>query len=281
VGHDPGQFPTPPAAGWHADPTDRHEYRYHDGTAWTDHVADQGQPGHDPLVRPQPPAAATPPGGLAPHGGQSGGWVQDPGPQPQPGGLAPNGGQPSGPAWGSAPGQPTWGSPEQPSWGNPEQPSHSAWASPNRTPSQPGAWGTAPNGTTGNGRRQPTPPGGVTFGEAVQRVLSKYVDFSGRAPRSEYWWWVLAMFGAFFAVSFLAAVVTGDPDVADGLIGLLWLGTILPSIAVGVRRLHDTDRSGWWLLIGLVPLVGGIVLLVLMATEGSRQPNQYGPPVSY
>jgi uncharacterized membrane protein YhaH (DUF805 family) len=112
-------------------------------------------------------------------------------------------------------------------------------------------------------------------------VLSKYVDFSGRAPRSEYWWWVLALVGAAFAVSFVVAIFTGDPDVADGLVGLLWLGTILPSLAVGARRLHDTDRSGWWLLIGLVPLVGGIVLLVLMATEGSRHPNRYGPPVSY
>jgi uncharacterized membrane protein YhaH (DUF805 family) len=266
VGHDPGQFPTPPAAGWHADPTGRHEYRYHDGAVWTDHVADQGQPAQDPLVPPNPPPVAMPPGG------QAGGWVHDPGLQPQPGGFAPNGGQP----WASVQGNAA----NQPSWGSPGQPSNPAWPSPTASPPQPGAWGTPPNATTGNGRRQPTPPGGVTFGEAVQRVLSKYVDFSGRAPRSEYWWWVLALVGAAFAVSFVAAILTGDPDVADGLVGLLWLGTILPSLAVGVRRLHDTDRSGWWLLIGLVPLVGGIVLLVLMATEGSRHPNQYGPPVS-
>jgi uncharacterized membrane protein YhaH (DUF805 family) len=243
VGHDPGQFPTPPAAGWHADPTGRHEYRYHDGAVWTDHVADQGQPAQDPLLPPNPPPVAMPPGG-----------------QP----------------WASVQGSAA----SRPSWENPGPPSNPAWPGPGASAPQPGGWGTPPNVTTGDGRRRPTPPGGVTFGEAVQRVLSKYVDFTGRAPRSEYWWWVLALVGAAFAVSFVVAIFTGDPDVADGLVGLLWLGTILPSLAVGVRRLHDTDRSGWWLLIGLVPLVGGIVLIVLMATEGSRHPNRYGPPVS-
>jgi uncharacterized membrane protein YhaH (DUF805 family) len=58
---------------------------------------------------------------------------------------------------------------------------------------------------------------------------------------------------------------------------ILILGTIIPSIAVGIRRLHDTDKSGWWLLIALIPLIGGLVLLFFFVSDGTSGPNQYGP----
>jgi uncharacterized membrane protein YhaH (DUF805 family) len=112
----------------------------------------------------------------------------------------------------------------------------------------------------------------LSLPDAVRSVVTRYATFSGRARRAEYWW--------FFLAYVIAAVVA---SVIDGMIGIsllswvLSLGLLVPSLAVGVRRLHDTDRSGWWLLIGLVPLVGAIVLLVLLALEGRPGPNRYGP----
>ncbi|MEU2390183.1 DUF805 domain-containing protein [Streptomyces sp. NPDC007369] len=104
-------------------------------------------------------------------------------------------------------------------------------------------------------------------------VLKKYTVFSGRARRQEYW-----MFTLF---NVLALIIVAVVDSAIGTYPLLYaiyaLAVFLPSLAVGVRRLHDLGKSGWWLLISLVPLVGGIWLLVLMVTAGQPQPNQYGP----
>lgn len=94
---------------------------------------------------------------------------------------------------------------------------------------------------------------------------------TGRARRAEYWQFVL--FDA------IAAVVCFVIDLAIGspiLYALYAIATLLPSLAVGVRRLHDTDRSGWWLLISVIPLVGAIVLLVFMCLEGTRGENKYG-----
>lgn len=103
-------------------------------------------------------------------------------------------------------------------------------------------------------------------------VLKKYAVFSGRARRKEYWMFVL-----FHLI--VAAVLLGI-DIAAGtngiLYGLYWLGTLLPSLAAAVRRLHDTGRSGWMILVGIIPLVGGIILLVFLATEGKPENNEYG-----
>lgn len=103
-------------------------------------------------------------------------------------------------------------------------------------------------------------------------VLKKYADFSGRARRQEYWMYTLFQIAAIIVVAILDAVI----GTAPWLYVLFALGTFLPSLAVAVRRLHDLGKSGWWLLISLVPLVGGIWLLVLLATAGEQQPNQYG-----
>jgi uncharacterized membrane protein YhaH (DUF805 family) len=108
----------------------------------------------------------------------------------------------------------------------------------------------------------------VNFFEAIKICFSKYVDFTGRAPRSEYWWFVLFVF-------VLAVVFTVvDPERAF----IFHLGVLLPQLAVSVRRLHDVNRSGWWLLILFVPLVGYIVLLVWFCQKGEAVANLYGPP---
>ena len=111
------------------------------------------------------------------------------------------------------------------------------------------------------------------FQEAIRSVLDKYADFSGRARRSEYWYWSLALFLAYIVAVILIAISR-----PLGLIVyvLVFLAAIVPSLAVGVRRLHDTNKSGWWLLIGLVPFVGAIVLLIFFCLDSDPQPNQYG-----
>lgn len=104
-------------------------------------------------------------------------------------------------------------------------------------------------------------------------VLQNYVGFSGRAHRTEYW--------MFFLIHIIVQLVLTGVDAALGLgflAALYSLAVLLPFLAVGARRLHDTGRSGWWLLIGLIPVIGAIVLLVLFVLEGERETNAYGPP---
>jgi uncharacterized membrane protein YhaH (DUF805 family) len=107
----------------------------------------------------------------------------------------------------------------------------------------------------------------------IEVVTKKYAAFSGRARRTEYWMFVL-----FFI---LIAIGLGIVDALIGTGGILYgifaLGLLVPSIAVCIRRLHDTGRSGWWILISFVPLVGGIVLLVFMCMDSTPGANEYGP----
>ena len=104
-------------------------------------------------------------------------------------------------------------------------------------------------------------------------VLKKYAVFSGRARRKEYWLFLLFNFGISIALAIIEALIgTG------GLLGALYaLGVFIPSLAVAVRRLHDTNRSGWWLLIGLVPLIGIIVLIVFFVQDSDAGDNTFGP----
>ncbi|MHB2022464.1 MAG: DUF805 domain-containing protein [Mycobacteriales bacterium] len=111
------------------------------------------------------------------------------------------------------------------------------------------------------------------FSEAIKTVLGKYADFSGRASRAEYWYWTLAVFLGYF----LAIVLTSIARPFLLLALLYYLGIIIPSLAVAVRRLHDTGRSGWFLLLGLVPLFGSIVLLVFTVMDSTPGANRYGP----
>lgn len=104
------------------------------------------------------------------------------------------------------------------------------------------------------------------------KVLENYAVFSGRARRQEFWMFLLFSTIVAFILPFFGRVTVGY----DG-IGLLYqLAVLIPSIAVSVRRLHDTDRSGWWVLIILIPILGSIVLLVFMAQDGNQGENQYG-----
>ena len=110
-------------------------------------------------------------------------------------------------------------------------------------------------------------------------VLKKYAVFSGRARRKEYWYFTL--FSALISIAF--AIIDGlmgtfNSEAGTGLLGGIYsLAVLIPSIAVSVRRLHDTDHSGWWLLIALAPCIGAIVLLVFMVTDSTPGNNQYGP----
>ena len=111
--------------------------------------------------------------------------------------------------------------------------------------------------------------------QAVTTVLTqKYADFTGRAMRSELWWFVLFN----IIVSVILGIVDGIIFGMSILQSLYALGTLIPSIAVGVRRMHDIDKSGWWLLIALVPVIGVIVLIYFYAQPGQREANRFGPP---
>jgi uncharacterized membrane protein YhaH (DUF805 family) len=108
-------------------------------------------------------------------------------------------------------------------------------------------------------------------------VLRKYTVFEGRARRAEYWWFVLFNIVISAAIGIVDTVLHLRVNDA-GLLGSLYsLAVLIPSIAVAIRRLHDTNRSGWWLFLVFVPLIGGIVVIVWLATEGTPGPNQYGP----
>jgi uncharacterized membrane protein YhaH (DUF805 family) len=107
------------------------------------------------------------------------------------------------------------------------------------------------------------------FDDAVKLGFSNYVNFSGRACRSEYWYWVL--FG------FIGGAACEGFDVRFGtnpiIAYIFFMVTFLPLVSVGIRRLHDLDRSGWWYLLFLIPLVGWIILIIWFCTKGTNGPN--------
>jgi len=111
------------------------------------------------------------------------------------------------------------------------------------------------------------------------KVLKEYANFSGRAGRKEFW--LFTLFNAIFAI---VAMILDNllglaiRDVGYGPIYILYiLATLIPGLAVSVRRLHDIGKSGWYLLMGLIPCIGGIILLVFYATAGDPGENEYGP----
>lgn len=106
--------------------------------------------------------------------------------------------------------------------------------------------------------------------QAFVTCLKKYADFSGRATRSEYWWFVLC-----------EVLILGIASlISDWLPGLFALALVLPALAVGARRLHDIGRSGWWLLLMLVPFIGGLFLLYWMVLPSQPGANTFGEPAS-
>ncbi|MBU1126661.1 MAG: DUF805 domain-containing protein [Patescibacteria group bacterium] len=105
-------------------------------------------------------------------------------------------------------------------------------------------------------------------------VLKKYVVFKGRAGRREFWMFVLFNLIISLVLSLIEGLFSDDTSILSGIYSL---AILLPSLAVGVRRLHDTNRSAWWLLLLLIPIIGPIVLIVFYALEGDKAANQYGP----
>lgn len=134
---------------------------------------------------------------------------------------------------------------------------------------------------------------GAPFKEAIQRVFKKYATFSGRASRSEYWWWALAA----FIVSLILQILTtsgnvtttdaaGNISTAPGplavigsVLQIVWgLGTIVPSLALLARRLHDVNLSAWLILVGLVPFLGILALLVMAILPSNPQGQRFDRP---
>jgi uncharacterized membrane protein YhaH (DUF805 family) len=123
----------------------------------------------------------------------------------------------------------------------------------------------------------------MSFGDAIQSFWTNYANFNGRARRSEYWFIALFLGLTTIGASIIdSAIFVDDIDTllatgGWGPVGLIWtLAVLLPSFSVLVRRLHDTGRSAWWLLIGLVPIAGVIVLFVFSVFDSSPGENNYG-----
>ena len=124
----------------------------------------------------------------------------------------------------------------------------------------------------------------MTFTQSVRTVFSNYVNFSGRATRPEFWWWTLFV----FILSLVLQIVDGAviapllgfrpfaPEAGDPLGMVAALALLLPSLAVGVRRLHDIGRSGWWLLIALIPIIGLLVLIYWHVQPSEDGANRFG-----
>ena len=118
---------------------------------------------------------------------------------------------------------------------------------------------------------------GMQFGEAVKTCLSKYADFNGRATRSEYWFWTLFSMGLGISANMLDAFLMVLLDLPAGPAALvIQVAVFLPGVAVMVRRLHDTGRSGWWYFIAFT-CIGIIPLMVFMCLESEDETNAYGP----
>jgi len=110
-------------------------------------------------------------------------------------------------------------------------------------------------------------------------VVKKYAVFTGRARRKEYWFYVLFYLIFALIIGVVDAMIFGvDPGRSTGPLGMIYvLALLVPSLAVGVRRLHDTSRSGWWMLLLLLPLIGPIILLVFFVLDSTPGDNEYGP----
>ncbi len=114
----------------------------------------------------------------------------------------------------------------------------------------------------------------MTFAEAVRSGFDHYVKFDGRASRPAFWWWFL--FGILVGIgATIIDAIIGSFGVVSGLAALALL---LPNLSVAIRRLHDTDHTGWWVLIGLIPIIGFIVLLIFYLRQSDPGENRYGPP---
>lgn len=105
-------------------------------------------------------------------------------------------------------------------------------------------------------------------------LVKHYADFSGRANRKQFWLYALWLIVVYMVIGVVAAVL--GEKAGNAFIVLVWLALIVPNLAMIVRRLHDTDRSGWWVLISLLPLIGGLILFVFEVLPGTPGENRFG-----
>jgi uncharacterized membrane protein YhaH (DUF805 family) len=112
----------------------------------------------------------------------------------------------------------------------------------------------------------------MNFGQAISSGFSNYVGFSGRAARSEYWYWIL-----FYILGAIVAEIIDSVLGLTAIYPLFALAVLLPSLAVSFRRLHDLDRSAWWILLAFIPIVGVIILIIWYCSRGTVGPNRFGP----
>lgn len=110
----------------------------------------------------------------------------------------------------------------------------------------------------------------MTFSESISTCFTKYIDFTGRASRSEYWWFIL-----FSTIVQIVLHIVNDSGVLGGLFSL---AVIVPTFAVQARRLHDTNRSAWFILLNLIPIIGWIILLIWFVQKSDEESNLYGAP---
>jgi uncharacterized membrane protein YhaH (DUF805 family) len=116
------------------------------------------------------------------------------------------------------------------------------------------------------------------FTDAIRSGIQRYTDFSTRSSRSEFWFWQLGIFIGYIALAIIIGILSfiGLGFIGGILYVIFALGIIIPSIAVAVRRLHDVSKSGWWVLISLIPVIGTIILIIWAVTAGHADENEWG-----
>lgn len=117
----------------------------------------------------------------------------------------------------------------------------------------------------------------VSFSQAVRMAFDSYCRFQGRSSRSEYWWWVLFVAILSFCIGIIEGILGFSMTAVQATFGILSLVLLLPGLGLSVRRLHDINKSGWWILLGLIPVVGGIVLIIWFARDSEMTENAMAP----
>ena len=121
----------------------------------------------------------------------------------------------------------------------------------------------------------------MDFQTSIKTCFNKFAVFSGRASRSEFWFFVLFGFLGGIITVIIDVMILGYPYEENGPINLIFsVAIIIPSIAVAARRLHDINKSGWWQLLWIT-IIGGILLIIWHATEGENKKNKFGPPIKF
>lgn len=117
----------------------------------------------------------------------------------------------------------------------------------------------------------------VSFSRAVRMAFDSYCRFQGRSSRSEYWWWVLFVAILSFCIGIIEGILGFSMTAVRTTSGILSLVLFLPGLGLSVRRLHDIGKSGWWILLGFIPVVGAIILIIWFARNSEMTENHYGP----